>query len=586
MSVRPKPSPYVIGIDLGTTNSSASVYLKGDPQTIPLSPTVANKDGRSMPSVVQFKGGMRDELAVGTSAKKSILIAPQEVFSSVKMIMRQGNWQDDPELVDKFKVAGEPIEPEEIAAEILKALMEEIHTQETIDLKGEVERVVICVPANTTDIYRRGVYQAVALAGIGEKDDNGDVILDDQQRPQGVSLLEEPTAAAMEYGRQLGLWKDEREQTILVYDLGGGTFDVTILNVDSNVAPPKFTVIATKGIAQLGGDDFDRELMKMCADQFNAESGIDIFDLKSDQAGGTSGKELKKAQQKLKETAEEAKIAFAGGSNREEINIPNFVKDGNGKVHNLEVEVLKKDFLEHVKPLLEQAQQCIRDVLGEVDLTLDDINRVVMVGGSTKADWIKESIMGLYPPGEEKAPYVAADVDVIVSQGAAVYGATLLTEYDENVATEDTLEVQKEDIVSHHLGVELKGNVFGLVMPKGLPLNAETPVQEAHQVFGNPENRDHVHITIWKTQKTMDVEAQEDGTHKTAERQFVNERDDLGHRLFEYIGDFTLKGIPKAPQGTNRVDVTMEINRENMLKVSAKCMGQEGEKELDVDASN
>ena len=195
-------------------------------------------------------------------------------------------------------------------------MLEEVHNQTQIDVNGEIQRAVICVPANTTDVYREEVYKAAEMAGLGEKDDNGSVIKDDLGHPLGVSLLEEPTAAAIEYGRQMEMWKEKKEQTILVYDMGGGTFDVTILSVDSTGDLPKFKIVATQGIAKLGGDDFDHVLMEMCAEEFKANTvDIDIFDLKSDQ-NGTSAKELKKAQQKLQVNCEQAKIAFAGGKKR------------------------------------------------------------------------------------------------------------------------------------------------------------------------------------------------------------------------------------------------------------------------------
>lgn len=409
--MKEKESPYVLGIDLGTTNTSASVFTDRAIQTISLSPTVANPGGKSLPSVVRFKERKKDQRVVGKQAKDAVLIAPQEVFSSIKTIMRsEADWKEDPVLLEKYSIEGEQLEPVHMAAEILKTLVEEVHTQEAIDMGGEIVRAVVCVPANSTDAYKENVYRAVALAGIGKKDDTGEVVLDEQGHPVGVSLLEEPIAAAIKYAEDLGFLKEEKEQIILVYDLGGGTFDVTVLKLDSTQHPAKYEVVATNGVAELGGDDFDHALMDLCATHFQSETGIDIFDLKTDQKA-TSPKALKQAQQKLKEASEEAKKAFAGGANREEINIANFLKDGDGNNYNLEVEVKKQEFVERISPLLEKAQQCVRDVLEEAKLELDDLNRVVLVGGSTKADWVKDSILKLYPAGEEREPFVAADVD-------------------------------------------------------------------------------------------------------------------------------------------------------------------------------
>ncbi len=571
--IQPKGSLKCIGIDLGTTNSSASVYSEGKSIPFPLSARVANPGGKSLPSVVRFEGGKRDQLSVGREAKAYLLIKPEEVFASVKTVMRKTDWKNDPELVERFNVDGQPIEPEEIAAEVLKQLVEEVNNQEVIDLKGEVRRAVICVPANSTDAYRRGVRKAAALAGLGERDDVGEVILDENGDLQGIYLLEESTAAALEYGQQLGFWDEEKVQTILVYDLGGGTFDVTALSADSSAGyPPKFTVLATKGVARLGGDDFDRALMEICSESFRQEVGIDIFDLGADQGGGVAGKELKTAQQKLWAAAEKAKVAFAGGSSREEIAILGFLKDGNGTPHDLVVEVTKKEFLDRIEPLLKAAQDCVLDALGEANLGLDDLNRIVMVGGSTKADWVNQSIMDLYPSGQARQPFVADDVDLVVSRGAAFWGES------KSRPTDEPSVVTVDNIVSHNLGVELEGGVFGLVLPKLLPLTDETPVQTALQTFGNPDQRDYIRITTWKTQENIEAEEIDDAW-RAKDRHFVSAVSDLGQNVFEYVGEIILKGIPKAPKGTLPVVVSMQIDRENLLKVSATCSGEEIEVE-------
>jgi len=237
-----KTSPYVLGIDLGTSNSSASVYIKGMPAVFPI-------DGdRSLPSVVYFKKKNKEARLVGKSAKKQIIIHPDATFSSIKRLMKNDEWKNDPKTYEKFKLSDDAnneveITPTEIAAEILKELLEKVRLQTTIDLKGQVKSAVICVPANTTDEYRQNVYKAAELAGLGIKDDNGNVLIEESGVPKGVMLLEEPTAAAYGYAHDIGIFGDEKEQIIMVYDLGGGTFDVTILHVDSTKDDkrPKFT---------------------------------------------------------------------------------------------------------------------------------------------------------------------------------------------------------------------------------------------------------------------------------------------------------------------------------------------------------
>ncbi|ETR66370.1 MAG: hypothetical protein OMM_12876, partial [Candidatus Magnetoglobus multicellularis str. Araruama] len=232
MSLERKTSPYVLGIDLGTSNSSASVYIKGVAITIQVNGDL------SLPSVVFFKDKNKDKMEVGKSAKKQILINPDAVFSSTKRLMKNDDWQQDEDLVKKYTLKDKDnnevkISPTDIAAEIINTLLEQIRMQEKIDLNGQVRSAVICVPANTTDEYRQNVYKAAALAGLGETDDTGKVIIDSSGQPKGVMLLEEPTAAAIGYAHEIGIFGNEKEQTILVYDMGGGTFDVTILHVDS-----------------------------------------------------------------------------------------------------------------------------------------------------------------------------------------------------------------------------------------------------------------------------------------------------------------------------------------------------------------
>ncbi len=561
MGLKPTPSPYVFGIDLGTSNSSISVYTKGKSITIPL-------EGKlSIPSVVYFpkENAKGDVLAkVGREAKKRMLIDPDRTFASIKTLMKNDDWKEEEVLKQKFTIDEKELSPTDVATEILKKILDEVHSQQEFDTNGQITKAVICVPANTTEKYRNNVYKAAQAAGLGEKDSNGDVLIDEEGRPIGVSILEEPTAAAIAYGRELGMFDGQsKEQTILVYDLGGGTFDVTILKVDSNAATPTFSLLATKGIAQLGGDDFDRAIMDICANEFKEISGIDIFDLKSDQKA-TSAKTLKNTQQKLKEAAEEAKIAMAGGSEKIDIDIPEFLKDGEGASYNLEVEVKKSVFLEKIQSMLEEANKCVEDSLKEASLTIDDINRIILVGGSTKADWVTESIVKI-----GKKPYMAKNVDIIVSQGAAVFGATKPVE-----------NIDLKRITSHHLGIELENGEFSPIIEKGLPLDKENPIQIATKTYGNQENIDSLQITIWKTQHTIEFEEKE-GLRIPANKLYVNNSDGA----FDCIGDFILKGIPKAPRASQKIEMTMEINQENLLKVQAKVQATNSEESLELKIS-
>ena len=566
MTIEIKKSPYAVGIDLGTSNSSISVYHKGDPKTLMLN------GAKAIPSVVQFRGRKKEQLMVGKSAKQNILLSPDEIFSSVKFLMKNDDWKNDPAVADKFHDIDPLLEPTDVASEILKKIMAEVNTQTDFDFNGTIQNAVICVPANTTDTYRNNVYQAALKAGIGELDDNGEVITDALGRPKGVSLLDEPTAAAIAYGHELGLFSQEKKQTIMVYDLGGGTFDVSILQVDSATEDiPVFRVLNTKGVSRLGGDDFDQCIMDIAAHNFKDASGIDIFDFKSDQ-GGISGRALKEAQKKLKERAEEIKIAFSSGTSREELEISNFLTDGDGTAHSLELVIEKTAYLESIQPLLEQANECVRQTLDEIQLGLDEINRVILVGGSTKAPWVREAIQSLYPTGQERKPYDAREVDVIVSQGAAIYGSSRPVDSDEKIEVIGQL--------NHHLGIEVKGQVFGLILEKGLPLD-DGESQAATKVYGTQTNQDSMQIIVWKTQKTIEMEG-EGAERNPVDRHYITECDKNGERIFECIGEFNLSGIPKAREGMERVEITMEIHPDKTLNVTAKVLSSGDQKEASL----
>ena len=226
-----RKSRKILGIDLGTTNSSVSIYEKGSLPVIPID----GAGNLSMPSVVRFVGRKLDEVKVGSIAKRHIILKPNEVFSSTKSLMKSEDWKDDPFMRDKFNIETEQLSPVDIAAKILEELRDKAHNSSYCD--GNFERVVICVPANSGAIYKQHVLEAAELAGFGETNDNGDLIRTDNGRASGIYLLEEPTAAALSYGLKMGFFDPEKkkEQNILVYDFGGGTFDVTILNIVSKV---------------------------------------------------------------------------------------------------------------------------------------------------------------------------------------------------------------------------------------------------------------------------------------------------------------------------------------------------------------
>jgi molecular chaperone DnaK (HSP70) len=548
-------SPYSLGIDLGTTNTSVSVFSKGEAIALKLEGNI------TMPSVVRFPDRKMEGVQVGKQAKQYALARPDEVFSSIKTIMRDGNWDNDEVLKAKFKIGDVQKEPVDIAAEILKKAIEEAINQSEFDLEGEPQNAIICVPANTTDEYRKNIYRAAELAGLGEKDKNGDLIKDNAGRIKGITLLEEPVAASLAYGLDMGIFEedDSREQTILVYDLGGGTFDATILHLDSsedarkgNFGFPKFKVLSTIGIAKLGGDDFDEVVMKMCAEKFFEETNIDLFDTSKDN-NATNKKTILESLQKLKTEAEKAKIDLALGKNSVTINIPEFLKDGDGATHVMDVEIKKSEYLERIKPLLEQTTNCVNDVIKEAGLSgIDDINRIVLVGGSTKADWIKDEVRKL-----GKEPFFAKNVDVIVSRGAAWYGANNLI---------------PPPPITHYMGVALKGGKFGLVMEKGIEIPEEGI--KCKQQFQVPKDRDSVNIEIWKTQqpivfKSDEMNEPEDGFYVPREYEtvFIKSQD----KKFECIGTKVIRGL----QPGEVIDVIMTTGQDNITEVSVKTMNSD-----------
>lgn len=564
-------SPFVLGIDLGTTNSSAAIYGKGEAISLKL-----DDHGRlGIPSCVWFPDKKNTDTKVGVEAKQKILINPEEVFSSFKPLMKNDEWKKDEEhteLVKRFEsIEGIELTPTDIAAQVLNAIIDAAHNQSDVELDGEIQEAVICVPANTTDQYRKNIYKAALIAGLGLKNDSGEIQMDGD-RPEGVRILEEPTAAAFAYGLDMGFLEEDanKEQTILVYDLGGGTFDATVLHINATSEEdkaPVFSVKGTRGIAQLGGDDFDRIIMEMVAEEFKEENDIDIFDLKSDQKA-TSSKVLKIAQQKLKENAETAKIELANGSKESEIIIPEFLKDGDGAKYNVEFTIKKSDFLSRIEPLLEKANECIKNTLQDAKIEIDDINRVILVGGSTKADWVKTAVEKL-----GKTPYVAKNVDVIVSRGAAFYGASTVVS-DSGIDGDETIILEKA--TNHHLGIEVEGAEFSLLVEKDLTIGEGI---SKTKTYYNQEQQSAVNITIYKTQH-VNVTGEEGGK-MLEKRHYINEKIDDA-KIFDCIGDFKVTGIPKAPKGQEAIEVTFSIDTDDTLIVTAKIVSTDETTNVDI----
>lgn len=524
MQITPKNSPYVLGIDLGTSNSAIAVYIKGKAEIIPI-------DGDKMcPSVVSVaKDG---EMIVGRSARRRMMLDPENTVSSIKREMGTPTTVKFPRLGDKEYT------PVDISAEILSKLVSSASEAEGIDLRGTPFHVVICIPANFTDNQKNATIEAAKLANL-----------------QVVELLEEPVAAAIAYGME-----KERDQTILVYDLGGGTFDVSILNIDSSQGGnSKLEVLAKEGIQKLGGDDFDYKIMEIVSAKLQEISGLDIFDLKKDQ--GIKSSSLREAQQKLKEAAENAKCELSE-SLTTQIELPNLIKDESGTIHSIDLEITREQFNEAIRPLIIQSKEAVEKALESAKLTIEEISRIILIGGSTRVPLVKEMLKEIF----NKDPYTDKDPDTAVARGAAILAAWRGVPTDQLAESEEVREEDKPEgsikisnIVTHYMGVEIRGRKFSCLLEK----NAEIPTDDF--------------LTVSKEYTTP----QDDMTELVI-RVYQSEtlEEYVSSNGVECIGEFFLTGIPAKPRGQEKIEIFFEIDRQNLLKVKAKSSSSSGELEI------
>ena len=570
----------VLGIDLGTTNSCVSVYAENEMQLLQLE---ANK--ATLPSVVRFIERKLDNVAVGTAAKRMIIIKPNEVFASVKSLMRDDKWKEDKTLVDKFTIEGQLKTPTDIASIILKELIKLAKENNASATEG-VDEYVICVPANST-VYKQHIYDAAIKAGLCKLDENKEVIRDNNGNPVGVHILDEPTAAAIAYAQDKGFFAEGKksESTLLVYDFGGGTFDVTILKVmpangtdsieftTSNM--PQFSVLSTKGIADLGGDSIDYVLMEIVAKQFYEQYDIDLLDPKKENRGNSPAK-VKQAQSVLKEMAEEKKIEFSLGANAVQFEHNCLIEDLENEVPcKLDIVVTREAFLEAVKPLIDSSLDCAEDAIKAANITSDDLNRIILVGGSSKAPWVREAISQRFCD-----PYNPKNQDTIVAMGAARYGAILNDTQvvddgnsgDKNIIVDDPKPIPPivEQITTHHYGIEMQGGYFSPMVEKGLRFDAANPVYSYTAQYSNPNDTGKLKIAVWNTQEELEIVNQNGIKISTSNVHAMKD----GRHLFTYVGEYEVK-IPSAPRGTLKVDLTLTVTSENTLSVKAKVGDEE-----------
>lgn len=496
----------VIGIDLGTTNSCVSVYERGESKVIP------NKEGKNTtPSVVAFTD--KEEVLVGDTAKRQAVTNPKRTIYSIKRIMGLMSNEDKANeakkrlpyaVVDRngacaIEIDGKVYTPQEISAKVLMKLKEDAEAY----LGEEVTDAVITVPAYFNDSQRKATKEAGTIAGLNV-----------------LRIINEPTAAALSYG----LDKKEAEK-IVVYDLGGGTFDVTVLETGDNVVE----VLSTGGDAFLGGDDFDNRLIDWLVVEFKNENGID---LKSDVM----------ALQRLKEAAENAKKELSS-SNETEVNLPFITADATGPKH-LVKKLTRAKFESMIEDLVELTIKKIKEVVNDSDLKKAEIKEIVMVGGSTRVPLVQQKVKEFF----EKELNKSVNPDEVVAIGAAIQGA---------VIKGDVKDILLLDVTPLSLGIETLGGVMTKLIEKGTTI----PVKKS-QVFSTAEDNQPA-VTIHVLQ---------------GEREFARDNKSLGQ--------FNLESIPPAPRGVPQIEVSFDIDANGILTVSAKDKATGKAQEIKISGSS